>query len=408
MKNESTVPWVKKYQPKTSDEIYGQTKGVDALKDFIKNYKKQRFKSAIVYGEPGCGKTSAVHAIAKESDLEIHEINASDTRNSDAINQRLGAIMNQQSLFFKEKLILVDELDGIAGTEDRGGVTALSKLIDTTRYPVIMTANNPYDKKFSDLRKKSLMIEFHGLAYPSVLSVLQKISKKEGVEYDELALTAIARRAGGDLRGAITDLQTLTQDSKRLLMKDLDNLSDRKKTETMITALMKVFKTVKPEVALSAYENIDEDNDEVFLWVEENLPLEYKKPLDLSRGFDSLSLADVYRKRIKRRQHWRFLVYINDLLSAGVALSKDEKYPGFTPYKKTSRILRIWQANMKFEKRKSIAQKIAKRTHTGTKEAIKETIPYLQVIFKNNKAESARISKEFDFSKDEAEWLKGK
>ncbi len=404
----SNTPWVKKYQPKTTDEIYGQVKSLEQLKDFVKNYKKQKFKAALVYGEPGCGKTSSVHAIAKESDLEIHEINASDTRNGEAINQRLGAIMQQQSLFFKEKLILVDEVDGVAGSEDKGGIIALSRLIDTTRYPLIMTANNPYDKKFSELRKKSLMIEFHGLAYPSVLSVLQRIAKKENVECDDMALTAVARRAGGDLRSAITDLQTLTQDSKKLLMKDLDNLSDRKKTETMITALMKVFKTTKPEVALSAYENIDEDNDEVFLWVEENLAQEYKKPLDLARGFECISLADVYRARIKRRQHWRFLVYINDLLSAGVALSKDEKYPGFTTYKPTTRILKIWQMNMKNEKRKAIAIKVAKKTHSSVKDTIKNTIPYMQIIFKKNKEASQNIIKDFEFSSDEVEWLKGK
>lgn len=404
----SNVPWVKKYQPKNSNEIYGQNKGVETLRDFIKNYKKQKFKAAMIYGEPGCGKTSSVHAVSKEFDLEIHEINASDARNSDAINQRLGAIMGQQSLFFKEKLILIDEVDGIAGTEDRGGLTALSKLIENTRYPLIMTANNPYDKKFNDLRKKSLMIEFHGLSYPSIFNVLQKIADCEKIEYDEIALTAVARRAGGDLRGAITDLQTLTSETKKLKLVDLNDLSDRKKTESIITALMKVFKTTNPEVALTAFENIDEDNDEIFLWIDENLPHEYKKPLDLARAYENVALADIYRKRIKRWQHWRFLVYINDLLSAGVAVSKDEKYKEFYQYKPTMRLLRIWQTNMKFEKRKSIAIKVARKTHTSSKRVTQDVVPYLQIIFKKDKKAALNLSKEFDLSNDEVEWLKNK
>ena len=324
-------PWTKEYAPKSPQDIYGQNKGVEMLLDFIKNYKKQRRKAALVYGSPGCGKTSTVIAAANELGLELHEINASDVRNRDTITQRLGSVMGQQSLFFKEKIILVDEIDGVAGTEDRGGITALSKLIDKTRYPIVMTANNPYDKKFSELRKKSVMIEFHSLQYTTVLSVLQRICKAKSINYDDTALTALARRAGGDLRGAITDLQTLCQDTRKLSIRDLDTLSDRKKTESMVTAMMKVFKTLNPEVARSSYENVKENTDEIFLWVEENLPKEYKKPLDLARGFENLSLADVYRKRIRRWQHWRFLVYINDLLSAGIALSKDEKYKEFTP-----------------------------------------------------------------------------
>ena len=103
----STIPWVKKYQPKNSHDIHGQNKAVETLKEFIKNYKKGKFKAALLYGEPGCGKTSTTHVVAKEFDLEIHEINASDERNGEAINQRIGSIMNQQSLFMKEKIILI-------------------------------------------------------------------------------------------------------------------------------------------------------------------------------------------------------------------------------------------------------------------------------------------------------------
>ena len=402
----SNQPWTKKYSPNSLSDIYGQNKALDELKEFVINYKQKKQKAALLYGEPGCGKTSSVHAIAKELDLEIHEVNASDARNKDSLNQILGSIMGQQSLFFKKKLILVDEVDGVSGKDDRGGLNALSKLIDKTTFPIIMTANNPYDKKFSDLRKKSLMIEFHGLRYPTILTVLRKICENEKVEYDDMALTGVARRAGGDLRGAITDLQLLTQGTNKLKIEDLEDLSDRKKTESMIGALMKVFKTVKPEVSLPSFENISESNDDVFLWMEENIPKEYLKPKDLALALDNLSLADVFRKRIKRRQHWRFLVYINSLLTAGISLSKDEKYPGYTKYEPTKRILKQWQAKMKYEKRKIISEKIAKKTHTSIKYTIKHVIPYIKIIFKKNPIQSKKMTDEFDLSSDEIKWLK--
>lgn len=402
----SAIPWTKKYAAKNSHEIYGQNKAVEQLYDYIKNYKTKKQKAALLYGEPGCGKTSSVHAIAKELDLEIHEVNASDVRNKDTITSFLSSIMGQQSLFFKEKLILVDEIDGVSGTKDRGGITALVKIIEKSRYPIVMTANNPYDQKFSNLRNKTFMIEFHTLKYQTILSVLQKICEKEKIEFEDMALTAIARRVGGDLRGAITDLQTLTQSTKRLTMRDLEDISDRKKTESMIHALMKVFKTTDPKVSLSSYENVDEDIDEIILWVEENLPKEYTKPKDLAAAFDNLSLADVYRRRIRRWQHWRYLVYINDLLSAGISLSKDEKYKGFNKYTPTKRILKLWQAKMKYEKRKAIAEKVAKYTHTSQKRTIKDTIPYLIEIFKNNKNQAKLLAEEFELTNDEVNWLK--
>ena len=82
---------------------------------------------------------------------------------------------------------------------------------------------------------------------------------------------------------------------------------------------------------------VKEDLDESFLWLEENLPKEYEGK-DLERAFDCLSRADVFKGRIRRWQHWRFLVYINDLMTAGIALSKDEKYKkviSYTPQKRS-------------------------------------------------------------------------
>lgn len=43
----------------------------------------------------------------------------------------------------------------------------------------------------------------------------------------------------------------------------------------------------------------------IFLWIEENIPYEYKGE-ELARAYDALSIADVFRGRIHRQQHWRF------------------------------------------------------------------------------------------------------
>ena len=121
----------------------------------------------------------------------------------------------------ESSLILIDELDGISGRYDRGAASALLKFLETSSFPIIMTANNPFDKKFKALVKKSAMIEFQPLSKTYVASVLQKIVKAEGVNADSAALESLAWRAGGDLRGAITDLQLVCAGRQQLTKEDI-------------------------------------------------------------------------------------------------------------------------------------------------------------------------------------------
>ena len=166
------------------------------------------------------------------------------------------------------------------------------------------------------------MIEFAPLDYSDIFTVLKKICDSEKIKYEEEVLKGLARRAGNDARAAINDLQTLTIEAKELTKKSLEELGERNKLDTMINALFKVFKTTDHKVAIAAFDNIEEDLDEQLLWLDENLPREYTKPEDLAKAYDKLSKADVFNRRIKRWQHYRFLVYINALITAGIAVSK--------------------------------------------------------------------------------------
>ena len=209
-------PWIVKHTPKCSDDI-PQSKSAKSLKSFIKDFKKQKKNAALLYGPSGSCKSCAVHALANELNLEIVEVNASDARNADQINAKLGNALKQQSLFSKGKVILVDEIDGVSGNKDRGGIPALTKLIANSAFPVVLTANNPFDKKFSTLRTKSLKIEFPSLDYLEIYNVLKNICTEEKIKFEDKALKALARRAGGDLRAAINDLQSLTSEKRTAL-----------------------------------------------------------------------------------------------------------------------------------------------------------------------------------------------
>ena len=395
--------WVDKYKPRNISEVKFQDDAINTVKDFVENYKQQKKKALIVYGPTGTGKTCSVYAIAAELGLELIEVNASDFRNAEQINTRLGNAIHQHSLFSKGKVILVDEIDGLSGVKDRGGVAALAKLLADSTFPIILTAEDPFNRKFSSIKRKSLLVKYVPADVNQLKDLLKIICKKEKIQADDISLMILARRTGGDVRAAITDLQILSYGNK-LEKEDIEALDDRKQTESIKQALVKIFKTKNPEIALASFDNINENFDEFFLWLDENIPREYKNIEDIAKAYDALSLADVYRGRIRRWQHWRYLVYMKDLLTAGISLAKKEKYQGFTDYKESSRLLKIWIANAKNMKRKAIAEKWAEETHISSKRAFKD-IFYLKNMFKNKEMAKA-LTEELDLEPEEIVWLK--
>ncbi len=390
-----------KYAPTSSAMIAGQSLAVSQLKDFVLHHSQQRRKAALLSGPIGVGKTCSVYALAQELKYDLLEVNSSDVRNSEAIHTFLSSALGQQSLFFRPKIILIDEIDALSGTDDRGCIPAMVKALEKTSFPVIFTANDLSDSKFNALRKLCLEIEYQKLDHHSVLTVLQMVCDQEKIIAEEKAMSSLARQADGDLRAALIDLQTCAAQGNITFSK-VTQLSDRQRTESITTALNIIFKSSAAENAISVLDNIDVDLNEVFLWLDENLPREYLTPQALARAYEHLSRADVFQGRIRRRQHWRFLVYITNLLTAGISSAKEQRNPQSIEYKRTMRILKIWQANQKFAKRKEIAAKLAEKTHTSRKVAL-EQLPYFQELFRNGKSEA--VAEELGLTEEEVEWL---
>jgi len=67
------------------------------------------------------------------------------------------------------------------------------------------------------------------------------------------------------------------------------------------------------------------------------------------------------------------MTYQNFFLTAGISAAKGLKVNNrFTKYNQPTRILKIWMANQRNAKKKTIASKIAELTHTSKKTAIKD------------------------------------
>ncbi|MEK6816418.1 MAG: AAA family ATPase, partial [Nanoarchaeota archaeon] len=148
--------WTHKYVPKSVSEVQGHDEAIGKLKGFVQGFKRG---AVLAYGPTGTGKTCSVYAIAKDLNYEILEVNASDIRNKEKIESVVGGSSVQMSLFSRGKIILVDEIDALSGMADRGCLQALAKIIETSRWPIILIADDPWDSKLADIRKKCTMGE---------------------------------------------------------------------------------------------------------------------------------------------------------------------------------------------------------------------------------------------------------
>ncbi len=385
------IPLCEKYRATCFADVKGQDTAIASINAFFKNFPRK--KAILLHGPAGTGKTSLAHALASELNYEIFELNASDLRNKEKLEEILKPATQQQSLFGKKgKIILVDEVDGLS--VDRGGLPELLVLIEKSAYPIIITANNIWQQKFSLLRKKTELVKIKELTYSSIINILKDISSKEKKQVTENILKTIAAKSRGDVRAALNDLQTALDAELKV-----EDIHEREKEEDIFHVLRKVFKNQSDPKIINVYDNIDMPIDDIFLWIEENIPYEYEGEA-LARAYDALSKADVFRGRIYRQQHWRFLVYENFLLSAGISLASNKSQPisGFTMYQRPKRILKIWLQNQKYAKKKSIAGKFAKAVHIGRKRAMKEF--FLLPLILNKEAR-----RKLDLSEDEEKFL---
>ncbi|MFH1786705.1 MAG: replication factor C large subunit [archaeon] len=395
-------PWTKKYKPSIK-EIYGQDKAVQSVISYLKNWRP-RMKPVLLYGSPGTGKTAVVEAAAKEGGYELVELNASDERNAAAISSKAVSAATQASLFGNKKIILLDEIDGLYGTKDRGAIPTIVELIEKARYPIILTANDPYRQNIRSLRDKCVTVHFQKLDSRSIASRLAEICKAESISASKEVLQSVAQRSGGDMRSAILDLQSIAAGKKEVSQKDVDLLSSRDQVRDIFETLKLIFKSSTIETAIQAMNESDKSPDDLFLWVRENLPLEYSG-VDLARAYAVLSRADMFRSRIMRQQYWGYLRYTLELISAGVSVSKSQKNPNYIKYKPPTLLLKYGRYRFTRAARDGLARKIAAATHSSSQDVIR-ALPYYRILARD-KGFAEKISAELKLDESEVKYIAG-
>ena len=383
---------LEKYKPKKLSELLIQREKITELKRFIVERKP-----VILTGPTGCGKTSLVYLLAQDMNYELLEINASDKRNKLHIEEILGPAVKEGSLFAMGRLVLIDDIEALSGTGDRGGIQAIIILLQQTNWPIVLTTTSPISQKLNILRKKTGLVELEPVDKMAMAAYLAHICEQEQVIYDPLSIEKLVIKSRGDVRAAMSDLETSTISG---VLNIDDEVNERDQRWSIQNALHLIFRRGELKKVLECFYNADVDLDEAMLWLDENIPREFSKKEEIFRAYQTLSKADIFNKRISKRQYWRFLVYRNFFMTVGISRSGNSFSMEMPSYKRSTRPLKYFWENQKNTKKKYIAQKIAEYTHTSYSKTLKETLPFIFQIYKSGHGISI-----LNLTEEEKEWI---
>ncbi|QLQ82669.1 hypothetical protein HG537_0H04320 [Torulaspora globosa] len=239
--SEHSKPWVEKYRPRRLDEVTAQDHAVNVLK---KTLGSTNLPHMLFYGPPGTGKTSTILALTKElfgphlMKTRILELNASDERGISVVREKVKNFarltVSKPSVEDREKypcppykIIILDEADSMTADAQ----SALRRTMETysavTRFCLIC---NYVTRIIDPLASRCSKFRFKSLDTGSALDRLSYIAEKESVGYEDGVLEDILKISRGDMRRAITLLQSAykrndLQGTKKITTSEIQEIS---------------------------------------------------------------------------------------------------------------------------------------------------------------------------------------
>ena len=165
-------------------------------------------KPLLLVGPPGVGKTSFVHALCHEFDIDLVELNASDSRNKNLLAQVISPIFSNASLTGKNFLLFLDEIDGISNREDSGGLDFLLDLFKEPSIRVVMAANKS-NEAIKKISKVSKTITFSPIPPRLSMLYLDRILRLQNSLMKPEDRIAVVRNCLGDIRSLLNAAQVM-------------------------------------------------------------------------------------------------------------------------------------------------------------------------------------------------------
>uniref|UniRef100_A0A669P561 Replication factor C subunit 1 n=1 Tax=Phasianus colchicus TaxID=9054 RepID=A0A669P561_PHACC len=349
-----TLLWVDKYKPASLKAIIGQqgeqscaNKLLRWLRSWHKNTSEDgqaktnkpggkddgaSFKAALLSGPPGVGKTTTASLVCKELGYSYVELNASDTRSKNSLKEVVAESLNNTSIkdfcsgtsssVSGKHVLIMDEVDGMAGNEDRGGIQELIGLIRHTKIPIICMCNDRNHPKIRSLVHYCFDLRFQRPRLEQIKGAMMSIAFKEGLKIPPPAMNEIILAANQDIRQVLHNLNMWCAKEKSLTYDEAKTDASRAKKDIKLgpfDVVRKVFAAGEEASRMSLIDKSDlffHDYSLAPLFVQENYvhvkPAaaggDLKKHLMLlSRAADSICDGDLVDKQIRTKQNWNLL-----------------------------------------------------------------------------------------------------
>jgi replication factor C large subunit len=330
--------WSEKYRPKAVQEMVGNEDARLVAIKWLAGWASGS-KPLLLLGPPGTGKTTLVQALARQLDYDVVEMNASDIRNKETLQARITPIFqNTANLIGKNIMLFLDEVDGISGREDTGGLDTLINLMKEPTVPVIMAANKK-SLKIMKLAKACKIVEFSPVPPRLLLLLLDHVLRSEGVKLGSGDKTSIIDNSRGDIRSLLNSAQSRAAGYSTVSNKDIvdvdivDAINGYFNADSLNQAMQFI---IRADVSYPdpRYRSIspEERRKDMLAALFSSIVSSQIEQHDLALLLNVLSRADMIVGRANASRQWHLLKYVNSLIATGLYEKSRQKGIKYSQY----------------------------------------------------------------------------